>query len=245
VLLADLAFGAPLQRGSLLGPPLAAAERASWFGDAALGLVGSAWLVAGWAWLRLRPRAWSSLAFLVATAGLAAWVGLAGQSVAGAVVVTGAGVAAAWLLPDRRVGGLGVLLIGLVALGAGAGVVALDVARPDPGPASDVWRSIRAFGWGEAAGVLASRAADAIRVAATSGWTLLIVATAYAAADAWPRIGRDPQRLLAAGGVTIGVALLLTDAGPVVAGWVAVLCCAWIAAAVESHHRAGAPPATH
>jgi hypothetical protein len=244
VLLADLAFGAPLQRGSLLGPPLAAAERASWFGDAAVGLVGSAWLAAGWAWLRPRRRAWSRLAFMVATVGLAAWVGLAGQSVAGAVVVTGAGMAAAWLLPDRRVGGLGVLLIGLAALGGGAGVVALDVARPDPGSASDVWRSVQAFGWGEAAGVLASRAADAVRVAATSGWTLVIATTAYAAADAWPRLGRDTQRLLAASGVATGVTLVLTDAGPAAAGWVAVLCCAWIAAGVEAHHRPGAPPTT-
>jgi hypothetical protein len=44
--------------------------------------------------------------------------------------------------------------------------------------------------------------------------------------------------------VVIGVALLLTDAGPAAGGWVAVLCCAWIAAAVETHHRLGAPPAT-
>ena len=209
-----------------------------------MGLVGAAWLVAGWAWLGPRTRAWSGLTFILATLGLAAWVGLAGQSVAATVVVTGSGLAAVWLVPNRRLGGLGVLLIGLAALGAGVGVVALDLARPDPGPASDVWRSIRAFGWGEAAGVLASRAADAVRVAATSGWTLVVAGAAYAAWDAWPRLGRETRRFLAAGAVIVGVALLLTDAGPAAAGWVAVVCCAWIAAAVEAHHRSGAPTVT-
>jgi hypothetical protein len=236
VVLADLAFGASLQRASALGPEVATGERLSWLGDPAIGLLAGAWLV-GPALIRRWSRSRAALA--VGMPALALYLGLVGQSLSAVLVVAAGGLALGWLLPGRPLRIWAVLLAAVGGLALAAAVAYTDYLRDDPTQASTIIRSVQAFGFGEAAGILRERAAHAAATALTSLWTLVAAGAVYAAWDAWPFLGSGTRRVLAGTAVGGLLALLLTDGGVDIAGMMAVLAASTVAVEVWT----GAPGA--
>jgi hypothetical protein len=237
ILLVDLAFGGGLQRGSALGPETAAGARFGFLGDPALGVLLAGWLVA--AWYLLRWTGWRLL-LSVASLALGAFVGVVGHSLSGAVLMAIAGLAVALAPRTGRPVRFGrTLLIGLVAAAVALGVVFLDLVRAAPGPVSGFWRGVQAFGWGEGMGILAHRAVESLVQAVTNPWSLVVAIAAYAVWDGWPFLTQDVRRLTGAAGIAVLAAYLGTDGGPWIAGPVALVVSALVAAAL----RTGLPAA--
>ncbi|MBI4260086.1 MAG: hypothetical protein HY658_05930 [Actinobacteria bacterium] len=237
ILLVDLAFEGSLQRAGALGPDVAGGAEMAWMGGPAVGVVVGSWiLVAGMA----AGRGWR-LAIALGGLALAAALGIAGGSAAGAVVAGAATIAVA-----RSGGGRllrpGPALAALVAgVAVGAAVVAIDAARGIPGQASAWWRTVQDLGWAEGIAVALDRSLDALVAAATTPWTPVVLAAAYAIWDRWPDLETEPRRLLRALVVGAGVALVATDAGPAIAGILALLGSALAATGLAPDRRPSSP----